>query len=230
MPSGRYDLPSISTLLAFEATARLSSVTRAAEELRTSHSAVSRHIRLLEKTFGVTLFERRGRGVVLTGGGQSYFLAVQSCMDTLQGAGRDLRELLPPASHGERRRWPRDRVERLRERAPQAGELRRGATQVAADETDDVRRADPGRQPETHRAKVPEDACGAGRGALHRVSGDGRSLARPIRSSRPGARPGLSRGRETGAGDAGPIRDAPGRAPRMPSTPDRCPGRCLRET
>ena len=86
MPSGRYHLPSISTLLAFEATARLSSVTRAAEELRTSHSAVSRHIRLLEKTYGVTLFERRGRGVVLTSGGQSYFLAVQSCMDTLQSA------------------------------------------------------------------------------------------------------------------------------------------------
>ena len=52
----------VNTLLAFEAAARHGSITRAAEERGTSHSAVSRHIRALERTLEVTLFERRGRG------------------------------------------------------------------------------------------------------------------------------------------------------------------------
>ena len=90
MTSGRYDLPSITTLLAFEAAVHRGSITRAGEELRTAHSAVSRNIRLLEETFAATLFERRGRGVALTRSGESYVLAVQSCMDALPSAGRAL--------------------------------------------------------------------------------------------------------------------------------------------
>ena len=89
--SGRFELPSISALLAFEAASRLGSITLAAEERETSHSAVSRHIRELEKTFGSTLFERQGRGVVLTRSGETYFVAVQSGLDTLHDASRKLR-------------------------------------------------------------------------------------------------------------------------------------------
>ena len=87
----RYDLPSISSLLAFEATARLGSITRAAEERETSHSAVSRHIRELEKAFEVRLFERRGRGVTLTRSGEAYFIAIQAGLDGLNDAGAVLR-------------------------------------------------------------------------------------------------------------------------------------------
>lgn len=50
--------PSFSALRAFEATARLHSITAAAEELSVTHGAVSRHIRALEEMLGVMLLTR----------------------------------------------------------------------------------------------------------------------------------------------------------------------------
>jgi LysR family glycine cleavage system transcriptional activator len=50
--------PSLNALRAFEATARLRSMSAAAEELSVTHGAVSRHIRALEDLFGVTLLVR----------------------------------------------------------------------------------------------------------------------------------------------------------------------------
>ena len=91
MNSRRSELPATSALLAFEASARLGSITRAAEELARSHSAVSRHIRVLEKTLAVTLFERRGRGVALTKSGEVYLRAVQTGLDALRDGSRWLR-------------------------------------------------------------------------------------------------------------------------------------------
>ena len=91
MSRSRFELPSMSALLAFEATARLGSITLAAEERTTSHSAISRHIRMLEKTLGAALFERRGRGVALTKSGETYFGAVQSGLDALHDAGQRMR-------------------------------------------------------------------------------------------------------------------------------------------
>jgi DNA-binding transcriptional LysR family regulator len=63
-------LPSLNALLAFEAAARLGSVSRAATELHVTHGAVSRHIRSLEEELGVALFQRQGRGLALTAAGQ----------------------------------------------------------------------------------------------------------------------------------------------------------------
>ena len=91
--SDRFQLPSISVLLAFEAAARLGSITLAAEERATTHSAVSRHIRVLETTFDVALFERRGRGIALTKTGKSYFLAIQSALEALRDASKILLHL-----------------------------------------------------------------------------------------------------------------------------------------
>lgn len=65
-------LPPLSSLRAFEAIARFGSVTRAAENLRLTPSAVSHQIRSLEAHFGVQLVERRGRGIVLTNSGATY--------------------------------------------------------------------------------------------------------------------------------------------------------------
>ncbi|WCK05434.1 LysR substrate-binding domain-containing protein [Agrobacterium tumefaciens] len=45
-------------LRAFEATARLGSMTKAARELEVSHGAISRHIRELERLYGTRLLER----------------------------------------------------------------------------------------------------------------------------------------------------------------------------
>ncbi|KPQ25249.1 MAG: Bacterial regulatory helix-turn-helix protein, lysR family, partial [Halomonas sp. HL-93] len=63
-------LPPLSALRAFEATARLGSVTAAAEELSVTHGAVSRQLRSLDEHFGVALFTKAGRGIVLTPHGE----------------------------------------------------------------------------------------------------------------------------------------------------------------
>jgi DNA-binding transcriptional LysR family regulator len=54
------ELPPLNALRAFEATARLQSVTRAAEELHVTHGAVSRQLRVLEEALGLRLFNRQG--------------------------------------------------------------------------------------------------------------------------------------------------------------------------
>ncbi|KFF49285.1 hypothetical protein GY26_08595 [Gammaproteobacteria bacterium MFB021] len=63
-------LPSLNALRAFDAVARLSSVTAAAEELHVTHGAVSRQLRTLEAHFGTSLFDKSGRGLVLTAHGR----------------------------------------------------------------------------------------------------------------------------------------------------------------
>jgi DNA-binding transcriptional LysR family regulator len=64
------ELPSLNALHAFDAAARLESVSRAATELHVTHGAVSRQIRALEAELGVPLFGREGRGLVLTPAGR----------------------------------------------------------------------------------------------------------------------------------------------------------------
>jgi LysR family glycine cleavage system transcriptional activator len=65
-------LPSLNAIRAFEAAARLLSFKEAADELRLTPSAVSRHIRSLEQALGVALFERGFRQVKLTAQAQIY--------------------------------------------------------------------------------------------------------------------------------------------------------------
>ncbi len=65
-------LPPLNAVRAFAVAARHQSFRLAAEELHVSHSAVSRHIKLLEEYLGVLLFERRIRQSVLTPAGQRF--------------------------------------------------------------------------------------------------------------------------------------------------------------
>ncbi|MCC4604170.1 LysR family transcriptional regulator [Xanthomonas campestris] len=62
-------LPPLAALRAFEAAARLQSVSRAAQELHVTHGAISRHVRSLEQALGAALFARQGRGLILTAAG-----------------------------------------------------------------------------------------------------------------------------------------------------------------
>lgn len=62
-------LPPLAALRAFEAAARLQSVSRAADALHVTHGAISRHVRSLEQLLGTALFTRQGRGLVLTAAG-----------------------------------------------------------------------------------------------------------------------------------------------------------------
>lgn len=66
-------LPPLNAVRAFASAARHQSFSRAADELHVTHSAVSRHIRLLEEHLGVMLFERRHRQSVLTPIGRTYY-------------------------------------------------------------------------------------------------------------------------------------------------------------
>ena len=64
-------LPSLNSLRAFEAVARLGSVSLAGSELSVTPGAVSRHIKELEAELGVVILERSGRGVRLTDAGKN---------------------------------------------------------------------------------------------------------------------------------------------------------------
>ena len=65
-----YNLPSLTTLAVFEASARHLSFTRAGRELNVTPGAVSRQIKSLEAEIGCPLFQRVHRGVVLTSEGE----------------------------------------------------------------------------------------------------------------------------------------------------------------
>jgi len=62
-------LPSLSSIRAFEAAARLGSFAQAAGELDTAAASVSYHVRQLERQIGVPLFRRHAQRVELTPGG-----------------------------------------------------------------------------------------------------------------------------------------------------------------
>ncbi len=70
------NLPPLTSLVAFEAAARLDSFTAAAEELNVSREAVSRQIRALENHMGVTLFERDANRAVMAPLGARFFSTV----------------------------------------------------------------------------------------------------------------------------------------------------------
>ncbi len=76
-------LPPLNGLKTFETTARLGNITRAAEELRVSQSAVSRQIRLLEAFLDVRLFRREARGVALTKAGIAYQKEISQAFSTI---------------------------------------------------------------------------------------------------------------------------------------------------
>jgi LysR family glycine cleavage system transcriptional activator len=79
-------LPPVADLLAFEAAARHTSISRAAEELHLTQSAVSRQIRQLETQLGMALFHRVRQRVVLTDAGRVYAADVRAVLQQLSGA------------------------------------------------------------------------------------------------------------------------------------------------
>ncbi|MCW0233078.1 MAG: LysR substrate-binding domain-containing protein [Ferrovibrio sp.] len=85
-------LPPLNALRAFEATVRLGSLTRAAEELGVTHGAISRHIQTLEGFLGIKLFQPSGRGRVPTPRAATYFADVHASLDRLAGATERMRE------------------------------------------------------------------------------------------------------------------------------------------
>ncbi|EAQ28023.1 transcriptional regulator lysR family protein [Erythrobacter sp. NAP1] len=84
----------------FQTVAVMGNLTRAAQSLNVSQSAVSTQIKLLEERLGQQLFERRGRSLQLTEAGHialdyanSIFASGDELVATLQAAGRQRRAL-----------------------------------------------------------------------------------------------------------------------------------------
>lgn len=102
----RNGIPNLGALQAFEATARLGSFSRAAEELALTHSAVYRQVAGLEERLGVALFTRVRRRVMLTDAGAEYAARVRHHLDQLEkdtlglmsraGVGRNLHVAVLP--------------------------------------------------------------------------------------------------------------------------------------
>ncbi len=81
-----YRLPSMVWLRAFEAAARHTSFTAAAEELGLTQAAISHQVRSLEKQLGYPLFERLPRHLKLTEMGRAYLTPVRKAFDELSAS------------------------------------------------------------------------------------------------------------------------------------------------
>jgi LysR family transcriptional regulator, glycine cleavage system transcriptional activator len=79
----RRRLPPLNALKAFEAAARLESFSQAADELRVTHGAISRHVQLLEEWLGTSMFRRVNRGVILTDAGRTYLAEIGAALDRI---------------------------------------------------------------------------------------------------------------------------------------------------
>ncbi|MEC5292476.1 LysR substrate-binding domain-containing protein [Aurantimonas sp. C2-6-R+9] len=75
----------------FHAAARSNSITRAAEELGVTPSAVSQQIRLLETQLGTSLMLKEGRHVKLTEAGERYFASITEEIERIAEATNQIR-------------------------------------------------------------------------------------------------------------------------------------------
>lgn len=91
-------LPPLNALRAFEATARLGSMSAAARELAVTHGAISRQIGILESYLGVSLFHREGRQLRLSKAGESLFPATRGAFELLSNGCQQLRRQQRPTA------------------------------------------------------------------------------------------------------------------------------------
>jgi len=82
MPSP-FPLPPLPALRAFEAAARHLSVSKAADELCVTHSAISHQLRALEAYLGYALFTKQGRGIGLTIAGKRLATATHAAFTAI---------------------------------------------------------------------------------------------------------------------------------------------------
>lgn len=118
-------LPPLQTLRAFEAAARLSSMTLAATELHVTHGAISRQIRKLEEHLGLKLFFRLTRQIILTQEGAEYHRTVTRLLSELMMESERLRRRNPAKSLrvsttvSFASKWLAPRLSRFKQRYPE---------------------------------------------------------------------------------------------------------------
>jgi LysR family glycine cleavage system transcriptional activator len=112
-------LPPLSALRAFEAAARHSSLTKAAQELNVTAGALSHQIRGLEEMLGLKLFERKVRAIALTPAGRQLYPGLQTgfvhIRDAVAGlsAAKDERVLVISTPPGFTSKWLAPRLYRF---------------------------------------------------------------------------------------------------------------------
>lgn len=96
MSSLRKSIPSLASLISFEAAARLLSFTKAAEELSITQAAISRQIRELETFLQTALFERGHRSIELTPAGMMLNASLPAHLTAIASICDQVRELRDP--------------------------------------------------------------------------------------------------------------------------------------
>ena len=86
-------LPSLSTLRAFEATARLQGYSAAARALNVTPAAIAQQVRKLEKELGSGLVRREGRGLALTAAGRQLSATLREAFALIAGGVDEMRQL-----------------------------------------------------------------------------------------------------------------------------------------
>ena len=78
------NLPPLKTLPVFEAVAKHLSISKAADELFVTHSAVSQAIKHLEEQLNTVLLKRDKRNMELTRSGKDFLFAIQNGLDNIE--------------------------------------------------------------------------------------------------------------------------------------------------
>jgi LysR family transcriptional regulator, glycine cleavage system transcriptional activator len=128
MPTPPIRLP-LQTLPVFRVVARLANLRAAAEELHLTHSALSQQIKLLEQQIGFTLFDRRGRRLVLNPAGEALLRAVEPALTQLDdgvraaaaASGNEAQRIRVTLLSSFAQRWLLPRMGRWREQHPTIG-------------------------------------------------------------------------------------------------------------
>ncbi len=92
MSRTRHDLPSLTSLAAFEAAAHSLSFKEAAAALNVTPTAISRQVRILEEELGLSLFNRLHRRVTLTGDGEALFASLSGAFQNIAATVQGLQE------------------------------------------------------------------------------------------------------------------------------------------
>lgn len=119
-------IPALQSLRALEASVRLRSLTRAAEELGVTPSAITQHVRAVETWVGTPLFRRTGRHIIPTDAAEAAMSSLREGFDRivegaqlLKGAERKGRVISISTTPAFAAKWLLPRLDRFRAQNPQ---------------------------------------------------------------------------------------------------------------